>query len=169
MNGRAIPGVYLFRLYVCDKEMSWSHHIRETHQPTGLFTFETARSETPDNLWEITFRLRNVIPQRIIFCVFSLKSPCSLTFKSPVINPHPPVKTFPFCPWSGVPCFTIYSNYIRENTKHIFCHEDVMCLLWGMKWMCVETYVSELNCLRVIKALNYPCGLYCYSLSSWTQ
>jgi len=22
MNGRAIPGAYLFRLYVCDKEMS---------------------------------------------------------------------------------------------------------------------------------------------------
>jgi hypothetical protein len=33
MNGRAIPGAYLFRLYVCDKEMSWSHHIGETHQP----------------------------------------------------------------------------------------------------------------------------------------
>jgi hypothetical protein len=27
MNGRAIPGAYLFRLYVCDKEMSWPHHI----------------------------------------------------------------------------------------------------------------------------------------------
>jgi len=26
MNGRAIPGAHLFRLYVCDKEMS-SHHI----------------------------------------------------------------------------------------------------------------------------------------------
>jgi len=32
MNGRAIPGAYLFRLYVCDKEMSWLHHIGETHQ-----------------------------------------------------------------------------------------------------------------------------------------
>ena len=36
-----------------------------------LFTFETARSETPDNisinLREITFRLTNVIPERIIF------------------------------------------------------------------------------------------------------
>jgi len=29
-----------------------------------LFTFETARSETPDN---ITFRLTNVIPERFIF------------------------------------------------------------------------------------------------------
>jgi len=29
-----------------------------------LFTFETARSEMPDN---ITFRLTNVIPERIIF------------------------------------------------------------------------------------------------------
>ena len=29
-----------------------------------MFTFETARSETPDN---ITFRLTNVIPERIIF------------------------------------------------------------------------------------------------------
>jgi len=44
MNGRAIPGAYLFRLYVCDKEMSWPHH------PTGLFTLETARNETPDNI-----------------------------------------------------------------------------------------------------------------------
>jgi len=33
MNGRAIPGAYLFRLYVCDKEMSWPHHIGETRQP----------------------------------------------------------------------------------------------------------------------------------------
>jgi hypothetical protein len=33
MKGRAIPGAYLFRLYVCDKEMSWPHHIGETHQP----------------------------------------------------------------------------------------------------------------------------------------
>ena len=33
MNGRAIPGAYLFRLYVCDKEMRWPHHIEETHQP----------------------------------------------------------------------------------------------------------------------------------------
>jgi len=33
MNGRAIPGTYLFRLYMCDKEMSWQHHIGETHQP----------------------------------------------------------------------------------------------------------------------------------------
>ena len=32
INGRAIPGAYLFRLYVCDKEMSWPHHIGETHQ-----------------------------------------------------------------------------------------------------------------------------------------
>ena len=64
MNGRAIPGAYLFRLYVCDKEMSWPHHIGKTHQHDGLFTFETARSETADN---ITFRLTNVIPERIIF------------------------------------------------------------------------------------------------------
>ena len=67
MKGRAIPGAYLFRLYVCDKEMSWPHHI-------GLFTFETARSETPDNIkFRLTkisalkFRLTNVIPERIIF------------------------------------------------------------------------------------------------------
>jgi hypothetical protein len=33
MNGRAIPGAYVFRLYVCDKEMSWPRHIGETHQP----------------------------------------------------------------------------------------------------------------------------------------
>jgi len=32
MNGRAIPEAYLFRLYVCDKEMSRPHHIGETHQ-----------------------------------------------------------------------------------------------------------------------------------------
>jgi hypothetical protein len=33
MNGRAIPRAYHFRLYVCDKEMSWPYHIGETHQP----------------------------------------------------------------------------------------------------------------------------------------
>jgi len=33
MNGRAIPGAFLFRLYMYDKEMSWPHHIGETHQP----------------------------------------------------------------------------------------------------------------------------------------
>jgi hypothetical protein len=33
MNGQAIPGAYLFLLYVCDKEMSSPHHIGETHQP----------------------------------------------------------------------------------------------------------------------------------------
>ena len=33
MKGRAIQGAYLFRLYVCDKEMSWPLHIGETHQP----------------------------------------------------------------------------------------------------------------------------------------
>jgi len=33
MNGQAIPGAYLFCLYVCDKEMSYTHHIGETHQP----------------------------------------------------------------------------------------------------------------------------------------
>jgi hypothetical protein len=64
MNGLAIPGAYLLHLFVCDKEMSWPHHIGLPTNPSGLFTFETARSETPDN---ITFRLTNVIPERIIF------------------------------------------------------------------------------------------------------
>jgi len=32
MKGRDIPGASLFRLYVRDKEMSWPHHIGETHQ-----------------------------------------------------------------------------------------------------------------------------------------
>jgi len=36
MNGRAIPGAYLFRLYVCVKEMSWPHHIGETYQPESV-------------------------------------------------------------------------------------------------------------------------------------
>jgi len=47
MNGRAIPGAYLFRLYVCDEEMSWPHHIGETHQPESGW-------------WEITFRLTKI-------------------------------------------------------------------------------------------------------------
>jgi hypothetical protein len=47
----------------------WVDHITQGRptNPTGLFTFEAARSETPDNLWEITFRLTNAIPERIIF------------------------------------------------------------------------------------------------------
>jgi hypothetical protein len=51
MNGRAIPGVYLFRLYECDKEMSGPHHIGETHQPHWVVYVRDR------NLWEITFRL----------------------------------------------------------------------------------------------------------------
>ena len=39
MNGRAIPGAYLFRLYVCDKEMSRPHHIGETHEPDWVVYF----------------------------------------------------------------------------------------------------------------------------------
>jgi hypothetical protein len=61
MNGRAIPGAYLFCLYVYDKEMSWPHHIAETHQPDWIVYFRDR------NLWEITFQLTNVVPERIIF------------------------------------------------------------------------------------------------------
>ena len=57
MNGRAIPGVYLFRMYVCDKEMSWPHHIGETHQPDWVVYVRDSEK----------FRLTNVIPERIIF------------------------------------------------------------------------------------------------------
>jgi len=57
MNGRAIQGAYLFRLYVCDKEMSWSHHIGETHQPDWFVYVRESEK----------FRLTNVIPERIIF------------------------------------------------------------------------------------------------------
>ena len=56
MNGRAIPGAYLFRLYVCDKEMSWPRHIGETHQPDWVYVQDSEK-----------FRLTNVIPEQIIF------------------------------------------------------------------------------------------------------
>jgi len=57
MNGRAIPGAYLFRLYVCDKEMSWPHHIGERHQPDWVVYIQDSEK----------FRLTNVIPEWIIF------------------------------------------------------------------------------------------------------
>ena len=57
MNFRAIPGAYLFRLYVCDKEMSWPHHVGETHQPDWIVYVRDCEK----------FRLKNVIPERIIF------------------------------------------------------------------------------------------------------
>ena len=57
MNGRAIPGAYIFRLYVCDKEMSWPHHTEETHQPDWVVYVRDSEK----------FRLTNVIPERIIF------------------------------------------------------------------------------------------------------
>jgi len=43
MNGRAIPGAYLFRMCVTKK---WADHITQGRHtnPTGLFTFETASS-----------------------------------------------------------------------------------------------------------------------------
>jgi hypothetical protein len=57
MNGQAIPGAYLFRLYVCDKEMSWPQHIGETHQPDWIVYVQDTEK----------FRLTNVIPKWIIF------------------------------------------------------------------------------------------------------
>jgi len=57
MNGRAIPGAYLFRLHVCDEEMSWPHHIGETHQPDWVVYVRDSEK----------FQLTNVIPERIIF------------------------------------------------------------------------------------------------------
>ena len=57
MNGRAILGAYLFRLYVCDKEMSWPHHIGETHQPDWVVYVRDSEK----------FQLTNVIPEQIIF------------------------------------------------------------------------------------------------------
>jgi len=45
MNGRAIPGAYLFRLYVCDKEMSLPHHIGETHQPDRVVYVHVSANE----------------------------------------------------------------------------------------------------------------------------
>jgi hypothetical protein len=57
MNGRAIPGAYLFRLYMCDKEMSWPHHTGETHKPDWVVYVRDSEK----------FRLTNVIPERIIF------------------------------------------------------------------------------------------------------
>jgi hypothetical protein len=52
MNGWAIPEAYLFRLYVCDKEMSWPHHIGKTHQPDWVVYILDSEN----------FRLTNVIP-----------------------------------------------------------------------------------------------------------
>jgi len=57
MNGQDIPGAYLLRLYVCDKEMSWPHHTGETHQPNWVVYVQDSEK----------FRLSNVIPERIIF------------------------------------------------------------------------------------------------------
>jgi len=57
MNGRAIPGAYLFRPYVCHKEMSSPHHIGETHQPDWVVYVRDSEK----------FRLTNVIPERTIF------------------------------------------------------------------------------------------------------
>ena len=57
MNGRAIPGAYLFLLYVCDKEMSWPQHIGERHQPDWVVYVRESEK----------FRLMNVIPEQIIF------------------------------------------------------------------------------------------------------
>ena len=66
MNGRAIPGAYyLFRLYVCDKEMSWPHHIGETHQPDWVVYVRD--TEKWGAWYHKLLRLTNVIPERIIF------------------------------------------------------------------------------------------------------
>ena len=56
MNGRAIPGAYLFRLYVCVTK-KWADHITYgKHQPDWVYVRDSEK-----------FRLTNVIPERIIF------------------------------------------------------------------------------------------------------
>ena len=60
MNGRAIPGAYLFRLYVCDRnELTTSHR---GDPPTRLGCLRSRQREVRRR-----FRLTNVIPERIIF------------------------------------------------------------------------------------------------------
>ena len=83
MNGRAIPGAYLFRLYVCDKEMSWPHHIGETHQPDWVVYFRDSEK----------FRLTNVIPERIIF--FSRGVTVHVFIICNAINPVPMMRNAP--------------------------------------------------------------------------
>jgi len=72
MNGRAIPGAYLFRLYVCDKEMSWPHHIGDTNQPDWVVYVRDSEK----------FRLTNVIPERIIFVSRGVTVMCKKCEKS---------------------------------------------------------------------------------------
>jgi len=48
MNGRAIPGAYLSRLYVCDKEMSCPHHMGGD-TPTRLGCLRSRQREVSTN------------------------------------------------------------------------------------------------------------------------
>jgi hypothetical protein len=79
MNGRAIPGAYLFRLYVYDKEMSWPHHIGKTHQPDWVVYVQDSEK----------FRLMDVIPERIIFVSRGITVVVSLNYSSAYISPSP--------------------------------------------------------------------------------
>ena len=78
MNGLAIPGAYLFRLYVCDKnELTTSHR---GDPPTQLGCLRSRQREVRRLI--ITFRLMNVIPERIIFVsrgitVYQVKAVCT--------------------------------------------------------------------------------------------
>ena len=58
MNGRAIPGAYLFRLYVCDKEMSWPHHIGETHQADWVVYVRDSEKFRLTKIFFAVFRTR---------------------------------------------------------------------------------------------------------------
>jgi hypothetical protein len=73
MNGQVIPGAYLFRLYVCDKE----YELTTSHRGDRLTRLGCLRSRQREVRRLITygksrfgsrrFRQTNVIPERIIF------------------------------------------------------------------------------------------------------
>jgi hypothetical protein len=56
------------------QRMSWPHQIGETHQPDWVVYIRDR------NLWKITFRLTNVILERIIFVSRSITVPASFFF-----------------------------------------------------------------------------------------
>ena len=112
MNGRAIPGAYLFRLYVCDKEMSW-HHRGKTHQPDWVVYVRDSEK----------FRLTNVIPERIIFLSRGITV---LHFHLSLGLPSGPfLSCFPIKPW------TLFIFPIRTTCFAHLIHHLITLIMCG--------------------------------------
>jgi hypothetical protein len=148
MNGRAIPGAYLFRLYVCDKEMSW-HHIGETHQPKKVS--DKPKGSRKLLTFRLRFRLTNVIPERIIFVSRGITVYIFVTLDQ--IHPF------------------LSARYLNDVIRSV-CYGECTWALWWTKWHWERLFSEyfgfplQYNSTSALYSFSHPSLMLC-SLSSW--